>query len=600
MDPTGQPVFSVDVPEPIVLWIRQLAPGVREDFARQLEHLRGQMATDPHLGQAVSRGLNAGPFVVDYEVEPLTRTVHVLGVKSADHSRPVLIVDDEPVIRAGMCELLADAGYRAIPAENGASALDLLREMDPLPGLIILDLMMPVMDGWQLLARLQENPDWAELPVMVVSAADRRPQLVQSFLPKPIDTTKVLETVKRHCGQAVVGDVDFRKLFEGVPGLYLALRPDLTIIAVSDAYLTATMTRRHEILGRHLFDVFPDNPDDPAADGVRNLRVSLDRVLQNRATDVMQLQKYDIRRPAEEGGGFEERWWSPLNAPVLGPDGRILYIMHQVVDVTEFVRLRERGDTQAKLTEEATQLAQRMEAQVFARTRDLEAANRRTEFAQQLIGIVSHDLRNPIHAIVMGAHVLLRNEQLEAAPKATASRILSAAERASRLIRDLLDFTQARLGGRIPVNRVPGDLFDHLEDVVGELRSSHPSRSIALRLSGPGDGLWDLDRIAQVVTNLVTNALRYGDAEAPVSIRASGGPQEVLIAVHNHGRPLPASLMERLFQPLQRGDNVPGEARSIGLGLFISQQIATAHQGQVAVDCSETEGTTFTLTLPRR
>src|SRR5581483_1422507 len=104
---------------------------------------------------------------------------------------------------------------------------------------------------------------------------------------------------------------DFRALFESAPGLYLVLTPELTIVGASDAYLRATMTERAAILGRHLFDVFPDNPDDPGADGVGNLRASLERVLASRAADVMAVQKYDIRRPESEGGGFETRYWSP-------------------------------------------------------------------------------------------------------------------------------------------------------------------------------------------------------------------------------------------------------------------------------------------------
>src|SRR5713226_4067263 len=93
---------------------------------------------------------------------------------------------------------------------------------------------------------------------------------------------------------------DFRSLFESAPGLYLVLTPDLRIVAVSDAYLLATMTKRQEILGRGIFDVFPDNPDDPQATGVRNLKASLNRVLENRAADAMPVQKYDIRRPESE------------------------------------------------------------------------------------------------------------------------------------------------------------------------------------------------------------------------------------------------------------------------------------------------------------
>jgi len=124
---------------------------------------------------------------------------------------------------------------------------------------------------------------------------------------------------------------DFRALFESSPDRYLVLDPDLTIVAVSDAYARATMTRRGDILGRRLFDVFPDNPNDPAADGVRNLRASLDRVKAGRVADTMPVQKYDIQRPE---GGFEERYWSPANSPVLDASGEIAWIIHRVEDVT--------------------------------------------------------------------------------------------------------------------------------------------------------------------------------------------------------------------------------------------------------------------------
>ena len=113
---------------------------------------------------------------------------------------------------------------------------------------------------------------------------------------------------------------DFRALFESAPGCYLVLSPALKIVAVSNAYLSATMTKREEILGRGIFEVFPDNPADTAATGVSNLSLSLQRVLATRSPDSMEVQKYDIRKPASEGGKFEERFWSPINSPVLGPE----------------------------------------------------------------------------------------------------------------------------------------------------------------------------------------------------------------------------------------------------------------------------------------
>ncbi len=134
-------------------------------------------------------------------------------------------------------------------------------------------------------------------------------------------------------------NLDFRRLFESAPGCYLVLSPELTIVAASDAYLHATMTRRDDIVGRGLFDVFPDNPEDPEATGVSNLRASLGRVLAHRRPDAMAVQKYDIRRPDSEGGGFEERHWSPVNTPVLADEAGVAYIIHRVEDVTDRVRL---------------------------------------------------------------------------------------------------------------------------------------------------------------------------------------------------------------------------------------------------------------------
>ena len=110
--------------------------------------------------------------------------------------------------------------------------------------------------------------------------------------------------------------------------------PTFTIVAVSDAYAKATLTQREKIVGRHLFEVFPDNPDYDHADGVSNLRRSLLKVVQTRAADAMPIQKYDIPRP---GGSFEERWWKPVNWPILGKDGFVSLIVHQVEDVTESV-----------------------------------------------------------------------------------------------------------------------------------------------------------------------------------------------------------------------------------------------------------------------
>ena len=194
---------------------------------------------------------------------------------------------------------------------------------------------------------------------------------------------------------------DFEALFQSAPGLYLVLTPDLNIVAVSDAYLRATMTTRETILGRGIFDVFPDNPDDPEATGVRNLQASLGRVLKNKAADTMAVQKYDIRRPESEGGGFEERYWSPLNAPVLGPDEQLAYIIHRVEDVTEFVRLRQQEAQQQKLTQELQNRAGQMETEIFFRAQEVQEANRRLEIANRELAEAANLLEIAHDAIIV-------------------------------------------------------------------------------------------------------------------------------------------------------------------------------------------------------
>jgi PAS domain S-box-containing protein len=169
---------------------------------------------------------------------------------------------------------------------------------------------------------------------------------------------------------------DFRTLFESAPGLYLLLTPDLTIVAASDAYLRSTRTIREEIVGRGIFDVLQPSPDDPTATAEGNARASFDRVLQTRSPDAMALQKYDIRWPESEGGGFEERYWSAVNSPVLDEGGEVQYIVLRVEDVTDFVRLKQIGSTERRLTLELRSRAEEMESEILCRANEIQEINR--------------------------------------------------------------------------------------------------------------------------------------------------------------------------------------------------------------------------------
>lgn len=232
---------------------------------------------------------------------------------------------------------------------------------------------------------------------------------------------------------------------------------------------------------------------------------------------------------------------------------------------------------------------------------DITEHKKRAEFEQQLIGIVSHDLRNPLSAILMGAQLILQQENLTERVQKGAARIASSAERARRLITDLLDFTQARLSGGLRVERRAMDFHAVTRQVLDEIQVAWPERELCCEQSGDGNGHWDEDRLAQVVTNLVTNALRHGASGAPVRVTTAGEARDVVLQVHNQGRPIPPELLPHLFEAMQRGapGGVERAAGGVGLGLFIVDQIARAHAGTVAV-VSADAGTTFTLRLPRQ
>ncbi|WP_375765489.1 ATP-binding protein [Archangium gephyra] len=227
-------------------------------------------------------------------------------------------------------------------------------------------------------------------------------------------------------------------------------------------------------------------------------------------------------------------------------------------------------------------------------------ALQRAEFAQQLIGIVSHDLRNPLGAISLSASGLVHQAALNERDAFYARLILTSAERATRMVRDLLDFTRARLGGGIPLHRGSVDLHALVRQVLQEVGLNHPGRELREHCQGAGRGLWDADRLAQVLGNLVSNALQYSPKDGPVSVSVVGEEDAVELQVHNTGEPIPAGLLGRLFQPLQRGeDSTDNSRRSIGLGLYIVDQIVRAHGGTVDVRSSAQEGTTFLIRLPR-
>jgi PAS domain S-box-containing protein len=311
--------------------------------------------------------------------------------------------------------------------------------------------------------------------------------------------------------------------------------------------------------------------------------------------------------------GSTDKWWHEVTHPE--DLERVKRGLQAVIDSPgadrweDEYRLRRKDGTYATVADRgfvvrdahgrSTRMVGAMQDVTARRAAEAEALQR-AEFAQQLIGIVSHDLRNPLGAISLSASGLVHHAGLDERNTFYARLILTSAERATRLVRDLLDFTRARLGGGIPLQRGIVDLHALVRQVLQEVGLNHPEREIRAHYQGTGRGLWDADRLAQVLGNLVSNALQYSPAEGPVTVSVLGEEHEVLLQVHNTGDPIPAGLLARLFQPLQRGEASPDNSRrSIGLGLYIVDQIVRAHGGTVGVRSFAQEGTTFQVRLPR-
>lgn len=411
---------------------------------------------------------------------------------------------------------------------------------------------------------------------------------------------------------------DYRRLFHAAPGLYLVLDQHLRIIAVNEAYSRATMTRRDDIVGRHIFDVFPDNPGDPAAEGVRNLRASLKRVLQTGQPDAMPVQKYDIRRPAEEGGGFESRYWSPLNTPVTGEDGQLAYIIHRVEDVTEFVRLKQQGIQDGRLNDSLRQRALRMETEVFARSREvaeasaqLKSANEELdqlyqktleldELKTQFFSNVSHELRTPLTLILGPLTGLLESPHLNEDERHKLSVVLRNARLLHRQVDNLLDI--ARLdAGRMGLRYVRFDLARLVRVVASHFDTVAADRRIEYRVDTPPTlGVEaDAEKCERVLLNLLSNAFKFVPDGGVIMVSLQVQEDRALIQVADSGPGVPEPMRPQVFERFRQLDDGSGRRHGgSGLGLAISKEFVLLHKGSIAVSPAPQGGALFSVLLP--
>jgi signal transduction histidine kinase/ActR/RegA family two-component response regulator len=411
----------------------------------------------------------------------------------------------------------------------------------------------------------------------------------------------------RGVSQVTSDQPDFKLLFESGPSLSLILDPDLKIVAASDAYLAATMTKRDEIIGKNLFEVFPDNPDDPGASGVANLRTSLERVRRDLVADTLAVQKYDIRRPESEGGGFEIRYWSPVNSPVLGPDGKLAYIFNRVEDITSFMQLKEQGAAQQKFTNDLRLRATTMEVELFARSQELQKLNGELTSANRAKSVflsnMSHELRTPLSAILGFCELMLDDKDgryNNHARQGFLERIHGSGQHLLELINDILDLSKVE-AGQMTLRLVSVSIAKLVDDVVGTAGPLAAKNRLAVQTdtSGAGEVMADSGKLTQMLLNLVSNAIKFTTSGGNVSITARRISTMLEISVADTGIGISPADLGLIFREFQQLDSDVGrQNQGTGLGLALTRRLAALHGGDVRVESEIGKGSVFTLSLP--
>lgn len=397
-----------------------------------------------------------------------------------------------------------------------------------------------------------------------------------------------------------------------MPDLYLILDRDFNIIEVSAAYLQATMVSRKQILGKNVFNAFPDNPNDPKATGVKNLYASFQRVLKNKSADTMAIQKYDIQRPIERGGGFEERYWSPINTPVLGPDQEVEYIIHRVEDVTEFIHLKKTGSEQLKLMEELRTKAGEMEVEIYLRAQEIQEANKRLEEANknlarldqiktQFFANVSHELRTPLMLILGPLEMLLAEKSLPSSVRNTLRRIENNAQILLKHVNDLLNISKLDAGKMI-LHYANIDLAKLIRQTIALFEAQIPERKLAFSVDLPNElqAQMDPDKIQHILINILSNAVKFTPQNAKVWIRLEQiNPETCRLQIEDNGQGIPPDLCETIFERFfQVEEPTTRTVGGTGLGLSIAKDFVELHGGSIFAGNARNGGAIFTIELP--
>ncbi|MBC7914033.1 MAG: GHKL domain-containing protein [Pyrinomonadaceae bacterium] len=416
--------------------------------------------------------------------------------------------------------------------------------------------------------------------------------------------------------------IDFEQLFQSLPGLYLILSPDLTILSSSEAYNFASMTKRDEIIGKNLFHVFPDNSEDLTADGVSNLSASLQSVLKNKKPHTMAIQKYDIRRP---DGVFEVRYWSPVNIPFLAQNNEVACIIHRVQDVTEFVIIQSQQQEAEQLTRGLQTKLSEMEIEIITRAKEIQKLNTELEAKvatrtatlqqskieleaqakklqtqnkelEQFAYIASHDLQEPLRTLISFASLF--EEEFKGKLNGDADTylnfIIQSSKRMQQLVHGLLDYS--RIGKEaslkpVDCNKIINEVMDDMAASINESAAKISVQQLPQLTGNPTE-------IRQLFQNLLSNALKFRkkDISPQINLTAEQQTGNWLFSIKDNGIGIAEADKDKIFTIFKRLHN-RDEYEGTGIGLSHCRKIVEQHGGNIWIDSQPGLGSTFYFTI---
>jgi phosphoserine phosphatase RsbU/P len=487
--------------------------------------------------------------------------------EAAPRSVKLLLVDDLDENLLALDALLRRSDLELLKANSGTQALELLLMHDV--ALALIDVQMPEMDGFELAELMRGTERTCRVPIIFVTAGAREANRIfqgydagaVDFLFKPIDQHilrhKVETFVELHRQrQQLDAQMEIIRASEEMRRRILESSQDVMIVLELDGRVQSVSAKGKELLS-----------GEAAATPVR--WTSLWEAPEEAQRCLTSAQRGEPARFQSRGQQLDltRCYWDVVVSPMRNARGRVERLLAVARDVTELRRLNEELTDTLRLNE-------------------------------TFVAAVGHDLRTPLNNVVMSAELLL-SHAAEPSQTRVIERLRNSARRMSKMIDELFDLARARLSGGIPVQLQDNiDLKPVAERIVAELALGERGKSLELKHAGDTHGRWDPDRLGQVLSNLLGNALRHGQPESPIQLELDGThPYELVLAVTNRGQ-IPAEILGCLFEPFRRAKTRAGSVEGLGLGLFIVQQIVLAHDGRI--DAESSDGiTTFRVTLPR-